>query len=171
MSGWITEVGQMHKRMLDHPTTQTDILCPQCFDIVRKTELPGPFIAFWCGCYARVFDPSNPERFASLSAGSWSQYILNSSNMKVVGALNQNQPLINPSEMSNYDIWRPACERHRKIGAKCVWLPDNDEQRAVTYGVCLSCYERTQRMEEVQRGAFMDSVADKLAARYRLPTK
>ena len=155
--------------MLEHPTAQTDILCPQCFDIVRKTELPGPFIAFWCGCYARVFDPANSERFTSLSGYDWSRYIRSSCGMKIIEELNRNQPLINPSQLGNYDIWCPACERHRKIGAKCVWLPDNDEQRAVTYGVCLPCYERTQRMEAEQRSAFMDLVADKLAARYRLP--
>ena len=87
MSGWITEVGQMHKRMLEHPTTQTDILCPQCFETVQKTELPGSFIAFWCGCYARVFNPANPERFMSLSAADWSWYIQSSRNMKIVETL------------------------------------------------------------------------------------
>jgi hypothetical protein len=142
-------------------SADTGVLCPQCFEPVRKTPIERGVICR-CSCYMRGFEDA--EKGDRLSIDTWATYIKESTGRKICEAAN-NDAIINIALAPNYDCWCPGCRRERKLGAKVIWV-SLAEEYVCTWGACKACAEAMRGASKSARYEFNSLCQDRLLERY-----
>jgi hypothetical protein len=65
----IGPIEELEKCFRDELITPINVLCDECFVGIKKAT-PQNYIAYWCGCYARIFNADNPQA-ATINSESW----------------------------------------------------------------------------------------------------
>lgn len=167
----IAKIDELRKTFEKHPTKETGLLCPYCFNAIRETLMNGGYIGLWCDCYARIFEPGN-SRFATVTERIWQGFIDETHRkhsmeplMTALDAGAMDCPIINPAAHVNYDCWCPGCGRNRKLGGKVVWASPKGVHVA-TYGVCSKCFCLIEAAAGIDRSLLTNRIETQLVSRY-----